>query len=88
MVFFGMIISSCGLVHVCPGTYCQPLSRKLISSIILSGCFFAFVVAFLGPRAGAAAGAGTVAEQERGARRGHIVVVLVLVFLFCGIVIV
>ena len=85
MIFFGVIASSCGLVHLCLDAYCQPVLRNLISFLILLWYFSTFVVAFFGPRAGAAAGAGTIAEQEREAQRNDIIITLVLVFL-CSMV--
>ena len=71
MVFFGVIASSCGLVHLCPGTYYRPLWRKLISFLISLWYLSTFVFAFLNWVAWRGrAGAGAVVERERGTARG------------------
>ena len=85
MIVFGVIDSSCILVHLCLGEYCRLLWRKLISFLISSWCFSTLFFPFFGPRAVA----GTVVEQEWGIRCGATVIILVVVyFVFYGIVII
>ena len=79
MILFGVIASTCNLVHMCPGAYYWSLRRKLISFLISLLYFSTFVFVYFGPQAGA----GTDMGQERGARQGAVVTVCVLVLLYC-----
>ena len=50
MIFSGVMAKSSRLVHLWPGAYRRPLLRKLMSFLISSWYFSAFVFVFFTPR--------------------------------------
>ena len=45
MIFYSMIAISCGLIRLCPDTYCRPLRRRNVSFLVLLWYFSTLVFA-------------------------------------------